>query len=257
MKRQGVLEGIRVVELATVVAAPSCGAMMCDLGADVIKIETPSGDMWRRNAIKLAPKGQRFGKLFENTNRGKRSIVLDLKKSEDLKNLLKLLETADVFLTNVRVKGLQRLGLDYETIRHRFPRLIYAHLTAWGRAGPHRDDAGYDAGAFWAASGIQDITRFSDDSPPSRYPGGIGDHTTGMALMSGIGMALFYRERHGRGQLVDASLLRVGTWVCVFLLFLSFFIPILNTYNTHTGKRRASDACCGKERIIGCERTTS
>ena len=219
MHRRGVLEGIRVIELATVVAAPSCGAMMCDLGADVIKIETPSGDMWRTNAIKLAPKGQPFGKLFENTNRGKRSVVLDLKKSDELKKLFALLETADVFLTNVRVKGLQRLGLDYETIRHQFPRLIYAHLTALGRAGPHRYDAGYDAGAFWAATGIQDITRPSDKSPPSRYPGGIGDHTTGMALMSGIGMALFYRERHGRGQLVDASLLRVGTWVFVLLSF--------------------------------------
>ena len=117
----------------------------------MIKIEAPGGDMWRNNAIKLAPKGQKYGTLFENTNRGKRSVILDLKKKDDKEILLRLLDKADVFLTNVRVKGLQRLGLDYETIRNRFPRLIYAHLTAWGRAGPHRDDAGYDAGAFWAA----------------------------------------------------------------------------------------------------------
>lgn len=210
--------------------------------------------MWRKNAIKLAPKGQKYGQLFENTNRGKRSVVLDLKTTKDMNALLQILETADVFLTNVRVKGLQRLKLDYDTIHSRFPHLIYAHLTAWGRAGPHRDDAGYDAGAFWAATGIQDITRHSDDSPPSRYPGGIGDHTTGLALLSGIGMALFHREKNGgHGQLVDASLLRVGAWVTGVPLMLAagergalgvrgqrrdrtqHSIPTFNTYKTKDG----------------------
>lgn len=249
-----VLQDIRVVELATVVAAPSCGALMCDFGAQVIKVESPSGDMWRKEAIALAPSGQTFGNLFENANRGKLSIVLDLKQTEDRRKLFQLLETADVFLTNVRVKALERLGLHYRALNERFPKLVYAHLTAWGRRGPFRDEPGYDAGAFWSATGIQDITRASDDAPPSRYPGGIGDHTTGLALLGGIALALYHRERTGHGQLVDASLLRTGAWVNAVPMMLSagdqghrgargqrrgreaYSIPTFNTYRTKDGR---------------------
>lgn len=211
--KDGVLNGIRVVELATVVAAPSCGALLCDFGANVVKVESPKGDPWRKEAVVLAPKGETFGNLFENSNRGKMSVVLNLKEEKDVSLLLEMLRSADVFLTNVRTRALNKLGLNWERLRHKFPRLIYAQLTAWGRTGPKRDEAGYDAGAFWAATGIQDITRASDDAPPSRYPGGIGDHTTGLAMLAGISMALFSRERTGKGQLVDASLLRTGAWV--------------------------------------------
>ena len=210
-----------MIELATVVAAPSCGAFLSDFGATVLKIETPKGDPWRKEAITLAPKGSTFSNLFENANRGKKSIVLDLKSPTGLRNLLSLLDDADVFLTNVREMPLRRLGLSYDDLKAKYPSLIYAHLTAWGRSGKKRDDAGYDAGAFWAASGLQDITRASDGDVPSRYPGGIGDHTTGLALAAGIAMALFFRERTGAGQLVEASLLRTGTWVNAVPLMLA------------------------------------
>lgn len=97
-------------------------------------------------------------------------------------------------------------------MRKDLPKLIYAHLTAWGKSGPEMNDPGYDTGAFWAASGLQDILRADEDAPPPRFPGAIGDHNTGMHLFGGIATALFHRERTGEGQLVDAALLRSGIW---------------------------------------------
>jgi crotonobetainyl-CoA:carnitine CoA-transferase CaiB-like acyl-CoA transferase len=110
--------------------------------------------------------------------------------------------------------GTQRLGLDYETLRQRYPRLIYAHLTAWGREGPMRDAPGYDAGAFWAATGMLDLMRESDAEGKGlpRLPGAAGDHATSLALVAGVGLALFNRGRTGQGRLVDVSLFRTGLW---------------------------------------------
>eukprot|EP01062_Namystynia_karyoxenos_P064983 TRINITY_DN5819_c0_g2_i1.p1 TRINITY_DN5819_c0_g2~~TRINITY_DN5819_c0_g2_i1.p1 ORF type:complete len:448 (+),score=135.61 TRINITY_DN5819_c0_g2_i1:191-1345(+) len=206
------LNGVRIVELATVIAAPSATAVLADYGADVIKVEEPAGDYFRKEAIVLT-RDKPHGPLFENVNRGKRSVVLDLKKEADKETMKRLLATADVFVTNVRPAALERLGFDYETLHRLYPRLVYAHLHAWGMEGPNKDMPGYDAGAFFAATGMQDLLRPNDEADPPRYPGGFGDLATSMQLVAGIGLALFHRERTGLGQLVDACLYRCGIWM--------------------------------------------
>ena len=217
------LRGLRVVELATVIAAPACAALLADNGADVIKIENPRKPDFARSwglkddpkktadlALRSAPGGG--GSAFVNLNRGKRSVALDPTHPQGRALLFRLLETTDIFVTNVRQKALRKLGLDYETLHAQLPRLIYGHLSAWGRAGPMVDDPGYDFSSFWAHSGVQDILRSSDEAPMPRFPGGVGDYTTGAQLFGGIMGALYYRERTGEGQLVDAALLRAGVW---------------------------------------------
>jgi crotonobetainyl-CoA:carnitine CoA-transferase CaiB-like acyl-CoA transferase len=217
------LGGLRVVELATVIAAPACAALLADNGADVIKIENPRKPDFARGwglkddpaktadpGLRAAPGGG--GSAFVNLNRGKRSVALDPTTPRGRALLFQLLETADIFVTNVRLRSLRRLGLDYESLHPQLPRLIYGQLSAWGRAGPMVDDPGYDFSSFWAHSGVQDILRSSDTAPMPRFPGGVGDYTTGAQLYGGILGALYHRERTGKGQLVDAALLRAGVW---------------------------------------------
>eukprot|EP00444_Apocalathium_aciculiferum_P020890 CAMPEP_0183476576 /NCGR_PEP_ID=MMETSP0370-20130417/166668_1 /TAXON_ID=268820 /ORGANISM="Peridinium aciculiferum, Strain PAER-2" /LENGTH=380 /DNA_ID=CAMNT_0025669429 /DNA_START=21 /DNA_END=1163 /DNA_ORIENTATION=- len=150
------------------------------------------------------------GSAYVQTNRGKRSLLVDFSKPEGIAVLKRLLSTADVFVTNVRPKGLQKAGLDYESLAAEFPRLIYAHFTAFGRSGPKVNDPGYDYGAWWAHTGIMDLARSSDEAPMPRFPAGIGDNSTAVQLAGYIGLALFHRERTGQGQLVDAALFRSG-----------------------------------------------
>ena len=113
---------------------------------------------------------------------------------------------------------MERLGLEYEQIRSEYPKLIFAHLNSWGRAGEKMNDPGYDYGPFWAGSGISNFIRSSDNSPPPRFPGAIGDNSTAMNLVAGIAMALYHRERTGEGQLVDAALYRTGIWCMSHLI---------------------------------------
>lgn len=217
------LRGIRVVELAAVLAAPVCGALLADYGAEVIKIEDPkSPDItrsWGRgnDPAKTADPSvhatwEGGGSQFVMCNRGKKSVALDPTTTEGKALLKQMLGTADIFITNVRLKSLRKAGLDYESLQLEFPKLIYAHLSAFGRAGEMVDDPGYDFGAFWAQTGLMDLCRSSDDAPMPREPGGIGDMNTAMQLLGGIFAALYHRERTGQGQLVDACLLRAGVW---------------------------------------------
>lgn len=217
-----------VVELATVMAAPVACALLADYGAEVIKIENPRvPDVTRSwgfgdDPACTADPGlhatvEGGGSTFVMLNRGKRSVALDPTCGAGRVALLKLLERADVFVTNVRLKSLRKAGLDYESISStgKYSRLIYGHLTAYGRDGPMANDAGYDFGAFWAMSGLMDVVKSSDDeakASPPREPGGIGDFTTGAQLLGGIFAALYDRTRTGRGQLVDACLMRAGLW---------------------------------------------
>lgn len=197
-------------------AAPGATAVLADFGASVTKVEHVRGDPWRRIGMKeFGADGtvRESGPYFDHDNRGKRSIALDLQTSSGLEAFELLVRSADVLVSNVRVAGAQRLGLDYESLRSRHPKLIYAHLTAWGRSGPMRDAPGYDVGAFWAASGMMDLLRASDrQGEMPRLPGGSGDHATSMSLVAGIALALFQRERSGAGSLVDVSLFRSGLW---------------------------------------------
>ena len=209
------LEGLRVVECATVIAAPMTCACLADMGATVIKIEPPNGDMWRHiNRAHPTWAEEPYGPLFANNNRGKRSVVVDLTADGARASVVRLLreQNADVFVTNLPPYQLKKYKIDFESLRAEVPRVIYAQLSAFGSSGPGASRPGYDTGAFWAATGLMDIVKPSDDPnmPPARFPGGIGDAATSQMLLAGIGLALYHRERTGRGQRVDVSLLQAG-----------------------------------------------
>jgi crotonobetainyl-CoA:carnitine CoA-transferase CaiB-like acyl-CoA transferase len=224
----GPLEGIKVVEMGVWVAGPAAGVILADWGADVIKIEPPGvGDPSRLFQSMLGG-DLPFNPIFENDNRSKRSIVLDLRTEEGLEVAFELLESADVFVSNIRSAALGRLGLDPESLCKRFPRLVYALITGYGRAGEDADRAAYDIAAFWARSGIaHSLTQAN--SPPPHQRGGMGDHNAGLAAAGGICAALLHRERSGKGQVVSTSLLREGIYTLSFDLSvaLRFGVPIM------------------------------
>lgn len=199
----GPLEGVRVVELAVVIAGPACGTLLADWGASVVKIEPPEGDPQRGNIDTS---------LFELDNRGKRSVCLDLKNPGGREILFRLLDGADVLVTNLRLSALARLGLDYESLSSRFPGLVYGAITGYGASGEGADRAGYDIGAYWSRSGMALAISQPGTPPPVSRPG-MGDHPTGLALAAGICAALLEQRRTGRGRFVTTSLLRAGAYV--------------------------------------------
>lgn len=206
-----VLKGVRVVEMTMWVAGPSAGGILADWGADVVKVEPPSGDP-QRNVFKLTgyPEGLP-NPPFALDNRGKRSVILDLRSESGRAAMEKLLADADVFLSNMRQAKLAKLGLGHEQVSTRHPKLVYATISGYGLDGPDADRPGYDIGAFWARSGIaRDLV--PKDSEPVPVRSGLGDHVTGMSTVSGILAALLERGRTGKGRVVEVSLLRTGMW---------------------------------------------
>lgn len=204
------LTGLRVVELATYIAAPGAAGIMADWGADVIKVESPEGDPMRRFFDTIASE-QDANPVFELDNRGKRAVVLDIRSDTGREALKDLVATADVFLTNVRPAALARAGLDHETLRGLNPRLIYCSLTGYGLQGPDADKAGMDVAAFWSRAGVGSITAPKGSEPfPIRT--GMGDHVTSLATVSAILAAVFERQTTGAGRLVETSLLRAGVY---------------------------------------------
>lgn len=206
-----IMQGVRVVELAAWVAGPAAGGVLADWGADVVKVEPPAGDPQRNIFGAVGVREQTAVPPFELDNRGKRSVVLDLREDRGHEAMERLLERADVFLTNARVAGLTRLGLDPRAVRARHPRLVYGIITGYGLDGPDAHKPGYDVGAFWARSSLASSVVPPGTLPPS-IRSGFGDHVTGMTLAGGICGALFDRERTGRGHLVSTSLLRAGLY---------------------------------------------
>ena len=206
-----ILAGVRILDWTTMAAGPGATAMLSELGATVDKIEAPQGDPWRSVGVE---RKHGVSCVFEFDNRGKRSVTLDLTTAAGQVAFKTLLRRADVLVTNVRPESARRLGLDYASLERSYPKLVYAHLTAWGRHGPMRDAPGYDAGAFYAATGMLDLMRPDDTDGAAfpRLPGAAGDHATSLALVSAIALALFGRQRTGKGRLVDVSLLRTGLW---------------------------------------------
>jgi len=210
----GPLEGIKVVELGVWVAGPAAGGIMADWGADVVKIEPPTGDPARL-----------FGRMiglddgtnppFEMDNRSKRSIVLDLTTDGGQATARQLISSADVFITNVRPDALHRLGLDYPSVAELNPRLVYGLITGYGETGPDANRPAYDVAAFWARSGVADLLTKPGDTPPFQR-GGMGDHLTGMTLAAAINAALVARARTREGQLVSTSLYRQGAYTVSF-----------------------------------------
>ncbi|HEV3452661.1 MAG TPA: CoA transferase [Acidimicrobiia bacterium] len=210
----GPLAGVRVVELGVWVAGPAAGGILADWGADVVKIEPPAGDPARQFQAMLGGDVP-FNPPFELDNRSKRSIVVDLAAPGGRALALELLGRADVFLTNIRLDALERLGLDAPTVHALAPRLVYAVITGYGLAGPERDRAAYDIGAFWARSGLVGLLTKPGGEPPFQR-GGMGDHGAGMTLAAGICAALVARARTGEGQVVATSLLRHGMYTIGF-----------------------------------------
>jgi crotonobetainyl-CoA:carnitine CoA-transferase CaiB-like acyl-CoA transferase len=205
------LAGIRVVEMGLWVAGPAAGGILADWGAEVIKIEMPGGDPMRKLFSALSGSKESRCPPFELYNRGKKSLEIDVNADGGQELMGRLLATADVFLTNMRPQFLERVGLDPATLRARFPRLVYASLTAYGLEGPDRDAPGYDMAAFSGRSGLAERATPAGAQPPI-LPGGMGDNVSAISLVSGICAALFNRERSGQGQLVATSLLRTGIY---------------------------------------------
>lgn len=207
------LAGITVVELADYVSAPVCARILADMGAEVIKIERGSGNVWRETAKASCP--WKFTDLenpgYDINNTGKKHIVLNLKTSEGMQVCHKLLETADVFVTNMRVQALRRLGLDYESIKEQYPKLVYAIGLGYGEKGPDANNPAFDHTAFWARTGfLLDMAPLSDDYHPVFPPSSVGDNFTGMTLVSEVCAALYNRTKTGKGDYVRSSLFHNG-----------------------------------------------
>ena len=205
------LSGVRVVELGVWVAGPAAAGIMCDWGAEVIKVEPPTGDPMRSIFALAAGASETRNPPFDLDNRGKRSVVLDLRTDEHRDIFERLLATADAFVTNLRVDALDRLGLGHTDVLARHPRLVYASVTGYGLGGPDRDRAGYDIGAFYSRSGFATMMTVGNAAPPA-LRSGKGDHVTGLAAAGAVLAALLRRERTGKGGLVETSLLRAGIY---------------------------------------------
>ncbi len=202
-----------VVDCASFVAGPAAATILSDYGARVIKIEPPgAGDGYRM--LKHLPGMPRSESNYpwELTNRNKESLALDLKDPRGRAFLDTLLARADVFLTNYPLPVRERLGLRYEDMQDRFPRLIYASLTPYGETGPEAGNTGYDATAWWARSGLMDSVRASGSTPPAVSVPAMGDHMAANTLYGAIVTALYRRQRTGQGTRVGTSLLGNGLW---------------------------------------------
>lgn len=206
-------EGVRVVELAQWVFVPVAGALLADWGAEVIHIEPLTGDPYRGLRTQgIGADGGGVNLSMALANRGKRSMALDVRTEIGHEVLFRLLETADVLLTSLRPSALARLGLDPDTVRERFPRLVFARGNGFGARGPDADQAGYDASAFWARGGLGYTLTPPDREYPIGQRGAMGDRNGAMALAFGIASALLRRERTGQGSVVDVSLLATAMW---------------------------------------------
>ena len=207
-----IFKGLRVIDCATVIAAPTAAMMLADFGADVIKVEQPGeGDMLRMlSHVPTAPEAG--NDWFWNLDgRNKRVLSLNLKDAEALEILRELVVGCDVFITNQPFEVRSSLKITYEQLSELNPKMIYASLSAYGEKGPDRARKGFDQVAYWGRSGLMDLMRSPGKMPSQGLPG-MGDHPTGVALYASIVTALLRRERTGEGSLVHTSLLANGLW---------------------------------------------
>tara|TARA_B100000686_G_scaffold10950_1_gene10971 strand:+ start:1256 stop:2485 length:1230 start_codon:yes stop_codon:yes gene_type:complete len=208
------LAGIKVIDAASYIAAPLVSALMTDYGAEVIKIESPSGDTYREAVIggHVWPESD-MDWAFILENRNKRSLSIDLKTSEGQIILKKLVKEADVFITNMPGKPRRKLGLNEKTIRELNKKIIYASLTGYGEVGPDSKRTALDSTAYYARSGLLEWSKTDNPKniPPFPIPGG-GDHPTGMSLFTSILLALMNRDKTGEGTTVTTSLYANGIW---------------------------------------------
>ncbi|MES1990889.1 MAG: CaiB/BaiF CoA-transferase family protein [Pseudomonadota bacterium] len=205
------LEGIKVIELATYIAAPGAGGIMADWGAEVIKVEPLSGCPMRYTMANMGADHLKGSPIFDFDNRGKQGVAINTQTPEGVEAIKRLIKDADVFLTNVRPGGLERSGLDYASLSAINPRLVYASVTGYGLEGEERDRPGFDIAAFYARSGLGWLQTVKG-AEPTTLRTGIGDHTTSMATVGGILAAIIERQKTGKGRLVEASLIRAGIY---------------------------------------------
>ncbi len=206
------LAGLRVLDVASFIAAPVAATVMADYGADVIKVEPPGTGDPNRNMRSLSsypPSPVNYP--WEMDSRGKRSIAIDLRTPEGQRVLYRLIETVDVMVTNYPLPVRARLKIGYEDVRAVNERLIYASFTGYGERGPDVNQVGFDSTAYFARSGLLDANRYEGQPPGVAMPGQ-GDRGSGMSLLAGIMMALWQREKNGQGQHVSSSLIGNGLW---------------------------------------------
>ena len=207
------LKGLKVIELSTFIAVPACARFFADYGAEVIKVEARGGDAVRWNGTSEG----RVDDPYENTtfdleNANKKGIVLNLKSPEGKEILFRLLENADLFLTNWRPQALEKNGLTYEALHERFPRLVYGTLTGFGEVGPDKDLPGFDFTAYWARGGVLESLRQKGQWPINLVPG-MGDHQAGLFLAAGVMAALWNAQKTGIGEKVSINLLHTSIFV--------------------------------------------
>jgi crotonobetainyl-CoA:carnitine CoA-transferase CaiB-like acyl-CoA transferase len=210
----GPLAGVRVLEVATHVFVPMSGAVLADWGAEVIKVEHPDGGDPYRGLVTAGLHKLHHGVdvHFQATNRGKRSVAVDLKDPEGRALLSRLIAQCDVFVTNLRGDARRRLRIDVDDVRSDNPRAIYVRGTAFGPDGPEAGRGGYDSGAYWARTGMQQIFTAPDAEWPASPRPAFGDVVGGFTIAGAISTALYQRSATGEPSVVDVSLLAAGMW---------------------------------------------
>ena len=202
------LRGLKVVEMATWLFAPMSACLLGELGADVIKVEAHGGDPMRGLVHRVR---DHVDWVYELANRNKRSVALDVRSPGGGEVMRRLLADADIFIVNLRRGGLERLGIDYESLRESHPRLIYAHATGYGTEGPDINRPAFDELAYWARGGFMSILG-APGNDPVRLVGAMGDLPSAMNITAAIFAALYQRELTGEGQFLTCSLYGGGIW---------------------------------------------
>src|SRR5712672_1444123 len=211
MANDNIFSGLKVVDLASFIAGPSAAVILSDFGADVIKVEPPTGDTWRIGH-KIPPQPQAKDPYpWHLANRNKRGITLDLKNPSSRQVLEKLVKWADVLIVNTPHPARKKLQLEYDDVAQWNPRLVYADVTGFGENGPDANLPGFDITSYWARSGLLSMTRDAG-APPTWPVAGSGDNATAVGLYSAIVTALYRRDRTGMGSYVTTSLLAEGIW---------------------------------------------
>lgn len=214
----GLLEGVKVIAVEQVVGVPASTAVLADWGADVVKIEPTWGD-WQRSLVSFnrgpllihSEKGD-IELHFEFLNRGKRSVALNLRTEKGREVLYKLLEDADIFASNYSMDVLTKFGLDYDSLKDRFPGLVHFVLTGYGSRGPKANDRGYDYVAAWSYGGMMDMVSSGPDNPPPISRPGMMDIVASAHITSGLLAALYYKQKTGKGQGLELSLYHTAAW---------------------------------------------
>jgi len=208
------LDGIRIIELASYVAAPAATRLLADWGAEVIKVEAEEGDPFRTNGVlyKMPIKAEDENPCFDTVSANKKFISVNMKTPEGKEIIDRLMESADVFVTNTRIKSLVKLGYNYERIKDKFPKLIFAHVSGYGEQGPEKDTAGYDFTSYFARGGITG-TLYEKGTSPVNHAAAYGDFQASVCLASGICAALYARTITGLGDKISVSLYHTAVYM--------------------------------------------